>query len=315
MLIGDVAYFLRGVRDLGLGEQGRPAFGLPAEFSLTRDDVRRTARRPSRAAARALSEEVVAELLDEPALGLIKQLFGQTTRRAVELLADTGRRPNEICILGVDCLDFDTQHDETGAEQKLGVLVHDMPKVARTGCRLPIDQATVELIRAQQRAVRARYPDTPAGELRLFPRLLRNPHGMIPISPAHVSRTMRLWVNALPALVDIDGSAFPRERVVAYAFRHSYAQRHSDNGTPVEVLRELMGTRAWSPPRATTATTRSSRSSTQQIASRCWRRSPPPAGCARSCASVSPTDTRASPARPVPRPIHGHRVRRGERAG
>ena len=241
VLVGDIAYFLRGARDLGLGADGQPMFGLAAAFSLTRDDVRRTARRPARAAARALPDEVVAQLLDESALGLLEQMHGLTTRRAIELLADTGRRPNEICILGIDCLDYDTELDETGVEQKLGVLVHDMPKVARRGCRLPIDQATVELILTQRRAVRARYPDTPAKELRLFPRFFRNPHGTIPMSPAHVSRIMRLWVTALPALVDLDGSPFARERVVAYAFRDSYAQRHADNGTPVEVLRELMG--------------------------------------------------------------------------
>lgn len=241
VLVGDVAYFLRGARDLGLGAEAQPMFGLRAEFSLTRDDVRRTARRPIQPAARALPDEVVAQLLDEPALALLEQMHGLTTRRAIELLADTGRRPNEICILGIDCLDYDSERDEAGAEQKLGVLVHDMPKVARQGCRLPIDQATVELILAQKRIVRSRYPDTPTKELRLFPRFYRNPHGTIPISPEHVSRITRLWVNALPALVDLDGSPFVRERVVAYAFRHSYAQRHADNGTPVEVLRELMG--------------------------------------------------------------------------
>jgi integrase len=241
VLVGDVAYFLRGARDLGLGAERRPMFGLPAEFSLTRDDVRRTARRPARAAARALPDAVVAQLLDESALGLLTQMHGLTTRRAIELLADTGRRPNEICILTIDCLDFDTELDDAGAERKLGVLVHDMPKVARRGCRLPIDQATVELIAAQKRAVRARYPDTPAAHLRVFPRMHRNPHGTIPMSPSHISRVMRLWVTALPAVIDVDGSAFPREGIVAYALRHSYAQRHADNGTPVEVLRELMG--------------------------------------------------------------------------
>jgi integrase len=216
-------------------------FGLAAEFSLTRDDVHRTARRPAQAAARALPDVVVAQLLDQPALSLLEAMHGLTTRRAIELLADTGRRPNEVCILTVDCLDYDNEHNDTGAERKLGVLVHDMPKVAREGCRLPIDQATVELILAQKRTVRARYPDTPAGQLRLFPQMLRNPHGTIPMTPAHVSRIMRRWVTAIPALLDVDGSAFPREGIVAYAFRHSYAQRHADNGTPVEVLRELMG--------------------------------------------------------------------------
>lgn len=82
--------------------------------------------------------------------------------------------------------------------------MHDIPKVARSGCRLPIGQATVELIAAHRRAVRARYPDTPVKTLRLFPRFYRNPHGTIPISPEDVSRIMRLWVNALPALVDLD---------------------------------------------------------------------------------------------------------------
>ena len=214
VLVGDVAYFLRGARDLGLGAERRPMFGLPAEFSLTRDDVRRNARRPARAATRALPDAIVEQLLDEPALGLLERMHGLTTRRAIELLADTGRRPNEICILTVDCLDYDTERDDSGAERKLGVLVHDLPKVARQGCRLPIDQATVELIVAQKRVIRARYPDTPAARLRLFPRTHRNPHGTIPMSPAHISRVMRLWVTALPAVVDVDGSSFPCEGIV-----------------------------------------------------------------------------------------------------
>jgi integrase len=42
---------------------------------------------------------------------------------------------------------------------------------------------------------------------------------------------MRRWVGALSALLDRDGEPFDRSRVVPYAFRHSYAQRHADNGT------------------------------------------------------------------------------------
>jgi len=34
---------------------------------------------------------------------------------------------------------------------------------------------------------------------------------------------------------------FDPARVFPYALRHSYAQRHVDAGTPVEVLKELMG--------------------------------------------------------------------------
>jgi len=188
-----------------------------------------------------LPDAVVAQLLDEPALGLLEQMHGHGARKAIELLADTGRRPNEICILTVECLHFDSQIDENGTSQNLPVLVHDMPKVARTSCRLPIDQATGELIAAQKRTVRAQYPDTPPRELRLFPRMYRNPAETIPMAPQHLAWVMRRWVDALPVLLDGDGGPFPPARVAPYAFRHSYAQRHADNGTPVEVLSELMG--------------------------------------------------------------------------
>jgi integrase len=242
VLVADVAYFLRGARDLGFGSAaGRPMFGLPGAFSLSRDDVRRVARKVSRPAARALPETVVAQLLDAPALALLEQMHGQRVRMAIEVLADTGRRPNEISILAWDCLDYDTQIDESGTSQKLAVLVHDMPKVARTGCRLPIDQATAELILTQKRRIRERYPNTPTRQLRLFPRLQRNPRGTTPMTPMELGRVMRRWVTAMPALLDLDAGEFDRSRVVPYAFRHSYAQRHADHGTPVEVLRELMG--------------------------------------------------------------------------
>jgi hypothetical protein len=64
------------------------------------------------------------------------------------------------------------------------------------------------------------------------------------MDPGDLSRITRRWVTALPALLDRDGEPFDRSRVVPYAFRHSYAQRHADHGTPVEVLRELMGHRS-----------------------------------------------------------------------
>jgi integrase len=244
VLVADVSYFLRQARDLELGAEGRPVFGLPASFTLSREEVRRVARIPAPPPARALPDTVVAQLLDLDALALLEQMHGERVRIAVELLADTGRRPNEICILTWDCLDHDSQVDERGQPSKLAVLVHDMPKVARTGCWLPIDDQTAELIATQKRRMRERYPDTAVGELRLFPRLHRNPRGTKPMDPGDLARVMRRWVDALPALLDGDGQPFDRSRMVPYAFRHSYAQRHADNGTPVEVLRELMGHRS-----------------------------------------------------------------------
>ena len=43
--------------------------------------------------------------------------------------------------------------------------------------------------------------------------------------------------------ITADGThrSFDRKKVVAYSFRHTYAQRHADAGTSPDVLRELMG--------------------------------------------------------------------------
>ena len=74
---------------------------------------------------------------------------------------DTGRRPDEILRLRLDCL----TRDPDGA----AVLVYDNHKPDRRERRLPISQATAAAITAQQQRVRARYPDTPLAELVLLP--------------------------------------------------------------------------------------------------------------------------------------------------
>ena len=63
-------------------------------------------------------------------------------RLAVELLMDTGRRPEEICGLTLDCLTRDTQDKP--------VLVYENVKAHRPGRRLPVTAATAQLIRGQQ---------------------------------------------------------------------------------------------------------------------------------------------------------------------
>jgi hypothetical protein len=61
-----------------------------------------------------------------------------------------------------------------------------------------------------------------------------------------LSRALRVWVRSIERLdtndVDDRGEPVPfdRDRIYPYAFRHSYAQRHADQGVPVDVLRDLM---------------------------------------------------------------------------
>lgn len=56
----------------------------------------------------------------------------------------------------------------------------------------------------------------------------------------------------MPVLTTSDGVEFDKRRIVLYAYRHSYAQRHADAGVPIDVLRELMDHRKLDTPRATT---------------------------------------------------------------
>ena len=98
------------------------------------------------------------------------------------------------------------------------------------------------MITGQQQRARARYPGTPASELALFPRRTRNRDGKQPIVDSTVPSHHRAWVDALPPLLLEDGREFDKAAVFLYAYRHSYAQRHADAGTPVDVLRSSWAT-------------------------------------------------------------------------
>jgi integrase len=241
-----VSRFLRDCREMGLTEPGGALARLPGDV-VVRPGERPRRPRPDDAVGRALPEVVMAQLLLPGNLALLESLAGQAIRAAVELGAGVGRRTAELCMLRYDCLDYDENTGEDGTRRSSPVLVHDMPKVAKTDCRLPIHDREAQLITAQQRRVRAAYPDTPLERLVLFPRPLKNPNGTKAIGTSHLQREMRAWVEALDRLDgperDRAGNPvpFPRERVFPYAFRHSFAQRHADAGTPVDVLRELLG--------------------------------------------------------------------------
>ena len=99
-------------------------------------------------------------------------------RVAAELIIDTGRRPDEICALRWDCLEY----DEPGHQP---VLVYFNHKAARQGRRLPIAQATAGLIIAQKTRARELFPGTSLGELKLLPAAYANPHGRRAITESH----------------------------------------------------------------------------------------------------------------------------------
>ena len=113
-------------------------------------------------------------------------------RVATQIGIDTGRRPEDILNLPLDCLD----RDKDGGD----VLVYDNIKANRLGRRLPISKATAAVITGQQQRVRQRFPDTPVADLKLLPTPYRNPDGHKAISKTTLEARHRDWVAGLSTL-------------------------------------------------------------------------------------------------------------------
>ncbi len=226
-------HVLGRMRTLGLTRAGAPAGGLGEDVTLSRGDVPAT---PVPAEpGRDLLVEVMRQLCEHLPM-LEHDISCRELRVAIEIIMDSGRRPDEVCRLPWDCL----THDNDGKP----VLVYDNHKANRPGRRLPIGAGTADLVTEQKNRVRARFPDTPVAKLALLPAAYANPHGRRAISENQLGQRRRTWIEQLPALLVADGTEFDKTRVVPYAYRHTYAQRHADAGVPVDVLSQLMDHRS-----------------------------------------------------------------------
>ncbi|MFJ8493709.1 tyrosine-type recombinase/integrase [Streptomyces sp. NPDC094038] len=226
------------MRSLGLAQPGRPLHGLSEQFTFRPEDIPDDPE--DTGAGRDLPPEVMRQLCDHlDALGH----DDPQARTAVELLMDTGRRPDEICKLPFDCLERDGDGEP--------VLIYDNRKAFRNGRRLPIAKATAALITEQQQRVRARFPRTPDKDLALLPSPVANPHGAKSLTASWLGDRHRGWADSLPdfllpTVVAVAGERvtkmlpFDKAKIFAYAYRHTYAQRHADAGVPVDALRALM---------------------------------------------------------------------------
>jgi len=221
----DTRAVLAGIRTLGLTRAGQIAAGLGDDFTVRCGDV--PAEPEQGEPARDLAPEVLRVLCES-----LDTLQPAEVKTAVQIGIDTGRRPEDILDLPLDCL----QQDKDGA----AVLVYDNAKAHRLGRRLPISQATAAVIGAQQQRVRTRFPHTPLGELKLLPSPRRNPTGRRAITIAMLEQRHREWVAGLPTMRTGDGIEVDKTRIVPYAYRHTYAQRHADAGVAIDVLADLL---------------------------------------------------------------------------
>ena len=252
--VGFLRQFLSECRDLELDQDRGPLSGLARSVAVAREEIPpKPDTNPDDEVGDALPDAVLAQLLDEANLAQL----APHARRRFQIGLEVGRRPSELCGLAFNCLAYDQRvNEQTGQPEMVPVLVHDMPKVNKFGCRLPIHSHTAELVREQQAAVRARFPDTPVAELVLFPALQRHKNGRRPYGANTWSSELRAWADPLDLFegwLDAEGGLhfqrdtngvavrFDPARIFPYALRHTYAQRHVNAGTAVEVLKELMG--------------------------------------------------------------------------
>jgi integrase len=231
MICRDVRAVLAGIRALGLARADKPAAGLAGDVAVERADIPADPQRGE--PGRDLPPEIMTVLCAN-----LHTLEPAEVRVATQIGIDTGRRPEDILNLPLDCL----ARDKDGGP----VLIYDNVKADRLGRRLPISNATAAVITSQQDRVRQRFPHALAAKLKLLPTNYRDPDGNKPISRSTLEARHRDWVSTLPTLRTRDEAVFDPARIVPYAYRHSYAQRHADAGVPIDVLAELLDHRSYS---------------------------------------------------------------------
>jgi integrase len=217
--------------------------GLPASFEPTRTSIHLPADPNVETAGKAIPEAVQRQLdAQTHSLGrrythgiLTPEQTHQLFVTAYVVLRDTGRRTLEVASLRTDCL----SRDAAGP-----ILLYDNHKARRLGRRLPILESTAKAI-TDWKVIRKTI--STSSQEYLFPgSTIAEKH----LSSNGLSSAIRTWVRGLEALnsdeIDSNGDPVPfdRSKIHPYAFRHSYAQRHADNGTPVDVLRQLMDHRS-----------------------------------------------------------------------
>ena len=168
----------------------------------------------------------------EPA-GWPSESLREMLRVFYQVLRDTGRRPSEIAALS----DHPVEQTAGGPS-----LIYDNRKAGRHGRRLPIDASTADVIAVwQARLAALPVPLACAGYLFPAPGA-RNRERRGHLNASLFAKMLAHWLTVVPAPTGLSefAESFPVDRITPYAFRHAYAQRHADNGTPVDVLRDLM---------------------------------------------------------------------------
>ena len=219
--------------------------GLPHTFARSKKHVFHQAERRTRESkdSKSLPDSVLRTLdanIDLLGKGRRHYLMNETQVTAMwriiyQLMRDTGRRPIEICALRTDCI---------GGTADEPVLRWYSYKMGRPGRDLPIELALAREVR-EWLSIREALSIPKASRPYLFPAVTEvsaEPY----LRPSYFALTLRLWVRSIPFIgsgtVDDNGNEveFDRSNIYPYSFRHTWAQRHADSGTEIEVLADLL---------------------------------------------------------------------------
>ena len=170
---GKVRQFLRECRDFGLYEPGEPLHGLSGEFAVWQQDLRRPAQgrgRRRRGPGAAAGGDRPAALRRATSKRL-RERYGEDMLVMLRILADTGRRPDELAKLMASCLDRTEFIDEQTGElqSSLGARARHAEGRRSSDFRLFISESTAQLIIEQRERVVARYPGTPLSRAAAVP--------------------------------------------------------------------------------------------------------------------------------------------------
>lgn len=218
--------------------------GVPGTFALLPDQkLPSVGQRQEGELGRAIPEEWIAHLDDRLSElgansmfsnnGWTRDDYAAQYQAIYQLIRDTGRRPSEILRLPRSPVEY---HDGNPS------LVYDNRKAGRFGRRLPIDPSTAAILQDWEARLQ-QLPVPAACSSFLFPTPgARNRERRGHMRAGQFGRAFRAWVLNMEVPPDLspDAQKFNREDIEPYGLRHAYAQRHADNGTPVDVLKELM---------------------------------------------------------------------------
>ncbi|WP_162144854.1 site-specific integrase [Arthrobacter castelli] len=167
------------------------------------------------------------------------ELYNHMHQTIYQLLRDLGRRPSEILGLKRDAL----QHYDDSRP----FIRYDAPKTADIGLELPVHQSTADIITAWVDRLETVSDIEPKAAGLMFPSLSGfGPAATRPITISGYYAVYWRWIDRirnLPEYAQDSGGVartFDRSRLNLYAWRHTYAQRLSDNNTAPDVIQELM---------------------------------------------------------------------------